>query len=99
LIARGDAQTLPSERNSAATGAVWFDPILPKTDDVAVGTVIFFADGRTVWHQHAHGQLLQITSGCGFVCQQGEAPQMVLLATPSGSHPTSDTGMAPLRAP
>jgi hypothetical protein len=48
LIVRGDAQTLPSELNKAATGEVWFDPILPKTDDVDVGTVIFSPDGRTV---------------------------------------------------
>ena len=37
LIVRGDAQTLPSELNKAATGEVWFDPILPKTDGVDVG--------------------------------------------------------------
>jgi hypothetical protein len=34
LIVRGDAQTLPSQLNKAATGEVWFDPILPKTDNV-----------------------------------------------------------------
>ena len=39
LIVRGDAQTLPSELNKAATGEVWFDPIFPKTDGVDVGTV------------------------------------------------------------
>ena len=77
LIVRGDAQTTPSERNEAATGEVWFDPILPKTDDVDVGIVIFSPSGRTVWHQHAHGQLLQITSGYGFVCREGEEPQRV----------------------
>ena len=27
-----------------------------------VGTVVFSPNGRTVWHQHEHGQLLQITS-------------------------------------
>jgi hypothetical protein len=60
LIVRGDAQTLPSELNKAATGEVWFDPIFPKTDGVDVGTVVFSPNGRTVWHQHEHGQLLQI---------------------------------------
>ena len=74
LIVRGDAQTLPSELNKAATGEVWFDPIFPKTDGVDVGTVVFSPNGRTVWHQHEHGQLLQITSGYGFVCKEGEAP-------------------------
>ena len=77
LIVRGDAQTLPSELNTAATGEVWFDPILPKTDGVDVGTVVFSPNGRTVWHQHEHGQLLQITSGYGFVCKEGESPQRV----------------------
>ena len=77
LIARGDAQTMPSELNKAATGEVWFDPIFPKTDGVDVGTVVFSPNGRTVWHQHEHGQLLQITSGSGFVCKEGEAPQRV----------------------
>jgi hypothetical protein len=32
LVVRGDAQTLPSELNTAATGEVWFDPIFPKTE-------------------------------------------------------------------
>ena len=45
LIVRGDAQTLPSELNKAATGEVWFDPIFPKTDGVDVGTVIFSPSG------------------------------------------------------
>jgi quercetin dioxygenase-like cupin family protein len=77
LIVQGDTQISPSERNTAATGEVWFDPILPKTDGVDVGTVIFSPNGRTVWHQHAHGQLLQITSGYGFVCREGEPAQRV----------------------
>jgi hypothetical protein len=48
LIVRGDAQILPSELNTAATGEVWFDPILPKIDGVDVGTVVFSPNGRTV---------------------------------------------------
>ena len=56
---------------------MWFDPIFPKTDGVDVGTVVFSPNGRTVWHEHEHGQLLQITSGYGFVCKEGEAPQRV----------------------
>jgi|SRR5580658_11338379 quercetin dioxygenase-like cupin family protein len=78
LIVRGDAQTLPSELNKSASGEVWFDPIMPKTDGVDVGTAVFSPNGRTVWHQHEGGQLLKITSGYGFVCKEGEAPQRAL---------------------
>jgi quercetin dioxygenase-like cupin family protein len=77
LIVQGDAQTLPSELNKGATGEVWFDPILPTTDGVEVGTVVFSPNGRTLWHRHEHGQLLQITSGYGFVCKEGEDPRRV----------------------
>jgi quercetin dioxygenase-like cupin family protein len=77
LIVRGDAQILPSELNSAATGVVWNDPILPEVDGVSVITVVFSPNGRTPWHHHEHGQLLQITSGYGFVCKEGETPQRV----------------------
>src|ERR1700727_2897261 len=87
LIVRGDAQTLPSELNKAATGEVWFDPIFPKTDGVDVGTVVFSPNGRTVWHQHESGQLLQITSGYGFVGQEGETAQRVGAGDPVGIAP------------
>lgn len=54
-----------------ATGAVWFDVILPKTDNVDVRTVVFSPNRRTVWREHEHGRLLQITSGYGFLCREG----------------------------
>ena len=41
LIVRGDDQVQPSGLNKAATGEAWFDPIMPKTDGVDVGTVVF----------------------------------------------------------
>ena len=98
LIVRGDAQTLPSELNKAATGEVWFDPIFPKTDGVDVGTVVFSPNGRTVWHQHEHGQLLQITSGFGFVCKEGEDPQRVRGGErlPARLGPSAAGGRAPM---
>ena len=77
LIVRGDDQVQPSGLNKAATGEAWFDPIMPKTDGVDVGTVVFSPNAQTAWHQHEHGQLLRITSGYGFVCKDGEAPQRV----------------------
>src|SRR4029077_3523425 len=98
LIVRGDAQTLPSELNKAATGEVWFDPIFPKTDGVDVGTVVFSPNGRTVWHQHEYGQLLQVTSGFGCVCKEGEAPQRVRGGErlPARLGPSAAGGRAPM---
>ena len=77
LIVRGHAETLPSELNKAATGEVRFDPIIPKTDGLDVGTVVFSPNGRTAWQQHQRGQLPQIASGYGSLCKEGEAPQRV----------------------
>jgi hypothetical protein len=77
------------ELNKAATGEVWFDPIFPKTDGVDVGTVVFSPNGRTVWHQHEHGQLLQITSGYSFVSKDGDVHSGCAPATRYGSRPTS----------
>ena len=61
LIVRGDAQTLPSELNKAATGEVWFDPIFPKTDGVDVGTV-WIAPGERHWHGATSSTLMSHTT-------------------------------------
>ena len=98
MIVRGDAQTLPSELNKAATGEVWFDPIVPKTDGVDIGTFVFSPNGRTVWHENEHGQLLQITADYGFVFKEGRPHSGCTRASRSGSRRTSSTGTAPQAA-
>jgi hypothetical protein len=63
LIVRGDAQTLPSELNTAATGEVWFDPIFPKTDGVDVGTdTIWVAPNERHWHGATASTLMSHTT-------------------------------------
>lgn len=68
----------PSElRTDHFTGTVWADPVMPTMDNVTVNTVFFAAGARTHWHAHQHGQMLQVTSGSGYVCLDGEEPRVI----------------------
>jgi len=69
---------LPSEKRSATfSGVVWADPVMPTTDKVTINSVSFAPGGRTFWHTHEQGQILQVTSGNGFVCLDGGEPQAI----------------------
>ena len=50
--------------------------------------VSFEAGARTAWHTHPHGQLLVVTSGCGWVQQRGGEAQQIrvgdIVWTPPG---------------
>lgn len=77
-VIRARAEGLPSDqRTSTFTGTVWGDPVLPATDNVAITNVFFAPGGRTHWHSHELGQVLHVLSGSGWVCLDGEAPQVI----------------------
>lgn len=58
----------PSELRSATfTGTVWGDPIMPTTDNVTINNVFFALGGRTHWHTHELGQVLDVVAGSGRV--------------------------------
>lgn len=81
-VFQGRAAGAPSELRgmpgTTFTGNVWADPVMPKTENnVTVNNVVFTPGARTFWHTHEHGQLLQVTGGCGWVCAEGELPQEV----------------------
>ena len=68
----------PSElRGATFTGTVWADPIMPFTDDVQINNVFFAPGGRTHWHSHERGQVLQVVAGCGWICLEGNKPQPI----------------------
>jgi len=68
----------PSEqRGPTFTGTVWADPVMPSMDNVGINNVFFSPGARTFWHTHEYGQVLQVTSGCGWICLDGEAPQLI----------------------
>lgn len=75
-IVHGRAAGTPSEqRSSTFVGTVWADPVLPTTDGVTINAVLFTPGARTNWHEHEHGQILQVSAGTGWVCTHGEQPQ------------------------
>ena len=55
------------------TGAVRIDPVFPVNDPsrVSAGHVTFEPGARSAWHTHPLGQTLIITSGLGWVQQEG----------------------------
>jgi quercetin dioxygenase-like cupin family protein len=61
-------------------GTVWLDEVTsaPYASDVRVVVATFEPGGRTAWHTHPHGQLLQIISGVGRVQKAGGEVEEVL---------------------
>jgi quercetin dioxygenase-like cupin family protein len=77
-VFHGRAQDAPSElRADTFTGTVYADPVMPTTHNVAITTVLFTPGGRTFWHAHEYGQVLHVTSGQGWVCREGQVPQVI----------------------
>jgi quercetin dioxygenase-like cupin family protein len=68
-IAVGRGSGPSARREDTFTGEVWVDPVLRRTD-VSVLQVFFAPAARTHWHVHEHGQLLQVASGAGLVCNE-----------------------------
>lgn len=64
-------------RGPTFTGTVWADPVMPSTDGVTINNVFFSPGARTHWHTHEQGQVLHVTSGKGWICKAGEAPQPI----------------------
>jgi len=65
----------PSSKGPADwfTGAVRIDPLFEvhAPSRAAGGSVTFEPGGRTAWHAHTLGQILIVTTGCGWVQRWG----------------------------
>jgi quercetin dioxygenase-like cupin family protein len=77
-VIHGRAAGKESERRTGTfTGEVWGDPILERTDGVAINNVFFAPRARTHWHTHEGGQVLMVTFGEGKVrAHTGEEQQV-----------------------
>lgn len=72
------------------TGEVWLDLVLMRSD-ITIVHVNFQPCARTNWHKHEKGQLLKVTAGSGWVCDQGEKPTSIsvgdiIWCPPGGIH-------------
>ncbi|ARP84144.1 cupin [Bordetella genomosp. 8] len=77
-VFHGRANGIPSEqRGPTFTGVVWADPVMPTMDNVGINNVFFSPGARTHWHTHEYGQVLHVTAGCGWICLDGQEPQMI----------------------
>lgn len=77
-VFHGRSEGMPSElRGPSFTGTVWMDPIMPFTDNVQLNNVFFSPGARTHWHHHEQGQVLHVLAGKGWICKEGEAPQVI----------------------
>ncbi len=74
---RAAADSVSEQRDSTFSGVVWADPVMPSTDNVTIANVFFSPGARTYWHTHEQGQILQVTSGCGWVCVDGGEAQTI----------------------
>jgi len=59
------------------TGVVWQDGVITDSDEVKVNNVTFTPGGRTYWHTHEHGQLLQVFLGQGYVAGGDRVPRLM----------------------
>jgi quercetin dioxygenase-like cupin family protein len=50
---------------------------MPTTDNVTINNVFFAPGGRTHWHQHEQGQMLNVIAGSGWICLDGKPPQRI----------------------
>ncbi len=66
----------PKEMGVFAGGQVWLNPALMR-EDITIAHVHFEPCARTNWHRHEGGQLLRVTGGSGWVCDQGEKPRRI----------------------
>jgi quercetin dioxygenase-like cupin family protein len=59
-----------------------------RPSHLAAAIVSFEPGARTAWHTHPHGQMLVVTSGCGWVQQEGGERQPIrsgdIVWTPPG---------------
>ncbi|HTK00639.1 MAG TPA: cupin domain-containing protein [Bordetella sp.] len=77
-VFKGRVTGVPSEqRGPTFTGVVYADPVMPTMDNVGINNVFFTPGARTFWHTHEYGQVLHVTGGQGWICLDGQEPQVI----------------------
>lgn len=68
----------PKQMGVFAGGQVWLNPSL-MGDGIVIANVHFEPCARTNWHKHEGGQILKVTAGSGWVCDQGGKPMRIMV--------------------
>ena len=78
-ITRSSSQPPQMREAENFTGSVGVEPLLEATapSRLAGGRVTFAPGARTAWHSHPLGQTLIVTTGAGWVQQEGGAKQEI----------------------
>lgn len=72
---RSGAPSNPAEKTFS--GVVWQDAVITDLPNVKVNNVTFTPGGRTYWHFHEQGQLLQVFVGQGYVAGADGVPRLM----------------------
>lgn len=75
IISPEDQAGTIGKPGSQFTGAVYAYMTMPSTDGVTINTVNFTPGARTFWHNHEHGQILQVLAGHGLIQTEGQPVQ------------------------
>lgn len=59
------------------SGVIWQDAVITDLPNVKVNNVTFTPGGRTYWHRHEQGQLLQVFTGQGYVAGADGVPHLI----------------------
>ena len=60
-----EADVSTAVRTDVFTGEVQMNTVMPATDGVMIGSVLFPPGARTDWHRHERGQILHVLAGRG----------------------------------
>ncbi len=79
-ISRSDERVRRPGPEGWFTGGAWVRPVVDgaPSKEVQAVHVEFAAGARTAWHTHPVGQVLEVTSGKGWVQCEGEAAREIL---------------------
>jgi quercetin dioxygenase-like cupin family protein len=69
-------QSFTKETLGTFSGDVYFSH-LHKDEHISILDVKFSPCARTNWHSHEKGQLLEVTTGSGWVCDKGQEPRRI----------------------
>jgi quercetin dioxygenase-like cupin family protein len=103
-IKRKSSQASAKGPAECFTGNVWIEPLFDSPEPArGFGALVTFEPGaRSAWHTHPLGQILLVTSGCGWVqCWGGPIKEIregdVVICPPGEKHwhgATSTTAMS-----